>query len=109
MYHRPERGALTGVSTPCQRLPIIRQSADAFGFAAKTLPTMEHHKAMADDLASKRKLAAAGAPGGDQLSEQNVFVCRAPGRAAAFAGLGFDVCSGLGTWLGVPSAGVGFR
>jgi putative membrane protein len=39
------------------------QDKDISGFAAKTLPTLEHHKAMADDLASKRKLAAAGAPG----------------------------------------------
>jgi putative membrane protein len=39
------------------------QDRDISGFAAKTLPTLEHHKGMADDLASKRKLAAAGAPG----------------------------------------------
>jgi len=32
-------------------------------FASKTLPTLEHHKGMADDLLAKRKLAAAGAPG----------------------------------------------
>jgi putative membrane protein len=41
------------------------QSADkdVAGFASKTLPTLEHHEGMADELASKRKLAAAGAPG----------------------------------------------
>jgi putative membrane protein len=41
------------------------QSADkdVAGFASKTLPTLEHHKGMADELASKRKLAGAGAPG----------------------------------------------
>jgi putative membrane protein len=39
------------------------QDKDISSFAAKTLPTLEHHKGMADDLASKRKLAAAGAPG----------------------------------------------
>jgi putative membrane protein len=39
------------------------QDKDISGFAAKTLPTLEHHKGMADELASKRKLAAAGAPG----------------------------------------------
>jgi putative membrane protein len=33
------------------------------GFATKTLPTLEHHKGMADDLAVKRKMASAGAPG----------------------------------------------
>jgi putative membrane protein len=32
-------------------------------FAAKTLPTLEHHAGMAKDLASGRKLAASGAPG----------------------------------------------
>lgn len=36
---------------------------DIAGFASKTLPTLEHHKGMADELAVKRKLAAAGAPG----------------------------------------------
>jgi putative membrane protein len=39
------------------------QEKDISGFAAKTLPTLEHYKGMADDLALKRKLAAAGAPG----------------------------------------------
>jgi putative membrane protein len=39
------------------------QDQDISGFAAKTLPTLEHHKGMADDLAAKRKMAAAGAPG----------------------------------------------
>jgi putative membrane protein len=32
-------------------------------FAAKTLPTLQHHVAMANDIAAKRKLTAAGAPG----------------------------------------------
>lgn len=36
---------------------------DISAFAAKTLPTLEHHKGMADDLAAKRKMASAGAPG----------------------------------------------
>jgi putative membrane protein len=36
---------------------------DIAGFASKTLPTLEHHKGMADEMLSKRKLAAAGAPG----------------------------------------------
>jgi putative membrane protein len=39
------------------------QDSDIANFASKTLPTLEHHKGMADDLASKRKLTAAGAPG----------------------------------------------
>jgi putative membrane protein len=39
------------------------QDQDISGFAAKTLPTLEHHKGMADELAAKRKMASAGAPG----------------------------------------------
>jgi putative membrane protein len=37
--------------------------ADIARFASKTLPTLEHHQGMAAEMASKRKLAAAGAPG----------------------------------------------
>jgi hypothetical protein len=67
-----ETGTVTGVSTPCQRLPIIRQDADVSGFVAETLPALEHHKGMAGDLASKRKFAPQVL--GGQLSGQNVFV-----------------------------------
>jgi putative membrane protein len=37
--------------------------ADIAGFASKTLPTLEHHQGMADEMLAKRKLAATGAPG----------------------------------------------
>jgi putative membrane protein len=37
--------------------------ADIARFATKTLPTLEHHQGMANEMVSKRKLAAAGAPG----------------------------------------------
>ena len=39
------------------------RDSDIADFASKTLPTLEHHKGMADELALKRKLAAAGVPG----------------------------------------------
>ena len=39
------------------------RDSDIAKFASKTLPTLAHHKGMADELASKRKLTAAGAPG----------------------------------------------
>ena len=68
-----ETGTVTGVSTLCQRRPIIRQDANVSRLAAERLPALEHHKEMAVDLMSKRKVRRRYA-GGDQLSGQDVFV-----------------------------------
>jgi len=39
------------------------RDADIANFASKTLPTLERHEGMAEELARKRKLTMAGAPG----------------------------------------------
>jgi putative membrane protein len=57
------------MATAHQKAVALFQSAthsrdsDIANFASKTLPTLEQHKRMAEELASKRKLTAAGASG----------------------------------------------
>jgi putative membrane protein len=57
------------MATAHQKAVALFQSAthsrdsDIANFASKTLPALERHKGMAQELVSKRKLTAAGAPG----------------------------------------------